>query len=96
MIRYWFEFQGDDLPIGLLFGCGVTAHTGEDAISIIKDTYFPGGPLPRIKRVVADVDVSTLDQNHVVPNMGSVVWRGIWWPRQPNEMREKPGQTGLL
>jgi hypothetical protein len=39
-----------------------------------------GEPLPTISRIVPDMDVSTLDQNHVIPNMGVVVWRGIWFP----------------
>jgi hypothetical protein len=71
--------------MGLSWGCGVTAYTEEDATSIIKRTYFADLPLPPIRRIVADVDVSQLDQGHVAPNMGSGIWRGIWWPRQPKE-----------
>jgi hypothetical protein len=31
--------------------------------------------------VVPDVDIRTLDQAHVIPNMGPVVFRGVWFPR---------------
>jgi len=32
-------------------------------------------------KVVEDVDVRTLDQGHVVPNMGAVNFPGVWFPR---------------
>jgi hypothetical protein len=30
--------------------------------------------------VVEDVDIRDLDQGHVVPNMGPVNFRGVWYP----------------
>jgi len=40
---------------------------------------FPGAVFVGI---VPDVDIRTLDQNHVVPNMGVVTSRGVWYPRR--------------
>ncbi|MCW2926654.1 MAG: hypothetical protein JWM86_622, partial [Thermoleophilia bacterium] len=33
-----------------------------------------------VDEVTEDVDVRDLDQGHVIPNMGVVVWRGVWYP----------------
>jgi hypothetical protein len=30
---------------------------------------------------VADIDLRTLDPEHVLPNIGPVVVRGVWYPR---------------
>jgi hypothetical protein len=77
--RYWFEFAVPDFDV-LKLGCGVTAYDEKDAEAVIRDRIFKGGPLPPIRKIVADIDVRSLDAGHVVPNMGSVVWRGIWFP----------------
>jgi hypothetical protein len=83
MRRYWFEFvyEGyEDIPFGLRMGCGVTASTQDEALGLIKERVFEGRELPPILRVVSDVDISTLDEGHVRPNMGIPVVRGIWFP----------------
>lgn len=66
---------------GLGFGCGVTAYSLEDARSILVAQLFGDDPMPEIVEVVEDVDVRDLDQGRVVPNMGSPVTRGVWFPR---------------
>ncbi|HXC53998.1 MAG TPA: hypothetical protein VNU97_01765 [Rhizomicrobium sp.] len=80
--RYWFEFEslGQDTTAILKLGCGVTAYDEKDATALIRDRIFSGAALPHVRKIVADIDVRSLDQDHVVPNMGSVVWRGIWFP----------------
>ncbi len=83
LTRYWFEFDltlDEPHPIGVLIGCGVTAHNYEDAIMLLRQRVFTHDPLPTITRVVADVDISTLDADHVLPNMGIPSERGIWYP----------------
>jgi hypothetical protein len=30
--------------------------------------------------VIEDIDVRILDQGHVIPNMGVVTFKGIWYP----------------
>lgn len=76
--RFWFSFE-DLPPFSILnVGCGVTAYTYDDALQILKDRVFAQS-LPA-SSVIADVDVSTLDENHVRPNMGVVTQRGVWFP----------------
>ena len=82
-IRYWFEFDLDpglDNPPGIEIGCGVTATDYEDAISLMKNRIFRKGDLPPIKKVSEDINIRTLDQHHVIPNMLSPHSRGIWFP----------------
>jgi hypothetical protein len=83
--RYWFEFVVDladwAAPSSVLrAGCGVTGYDVDDCLRIISDKVLGGANPPTIRRVVEDIDVSTLDQKHVVPNMGSIFRRGIWFP----------------
>lgn len=60
----------------------MTGFNYDDAISIIQKNVFKDKPIPRIKMVIEDVDVSTLDQGHVVPNILLPNWRGMV-PRRP-------------
>ena len=72
LTRYWFTFQGDIDSIGICRpGCGITAHNYEDAIAIIRKYVYAERDIPEIKSVQENVDISTLDQNHVLPNMGN-------------------------
>jgi hypothetical protein len=73
LIRYWFSSDA-----GL--GFGVTAHSIQDAIELLSSVgYIPGSDF-NPSRVVENVSISALDQNHVVPNIGPVVVRGVWFP----------------
>ena len=83
LIRFWFEFEGDIhllRPFRIGIGCGVTAYDYNDAVDLIRSELFDGAPLPKIKRVIDNIDVRTLEYNHVQRGMGVCVWRGIWWP----------------
>lgn len=83
MTRYWFKFRldiEDNPPLGILMGCGVTATSKENAIDIIKRKVFKNRELPEIIEFVENIDIRTLDENHVRPNMGNPVVRGIWFP----------------
>ena len=80
MKRFWITFeQVESGPPGL--GCGVTAHDVDDAISLIKAEYTQCAGHLAVRSVTADVDVSTLDAKHILPNIGNVFRRGMWWPR---------------
>ena len=70
--RFWFTC--DVTP-----GIGVTAHTLEDAREMAEGTlpYLPGA---NITGVVEDVDVDTLDEHLVLPNLGPPALRGVWFP----------------
>jgi len=81
--RYWFEFsklKKTSLPLGVSNGCGLSAYNYDDAIELLKEKVFENEELPLIENVSEDVDVSTLDSGHVLPNMGNVTVRGVWFP----------------
>jgi hypothetical protein len=83
--RYWLKFAQSDidaarLPQIFLLGCGVTAFSPEDALSLIRQHVLRGAEVPKPSSLVADVDVRTLDAGHVIPNMEAPVSRGIWFP----------------
>ena len=80
--RYWIHFADDALvrSLGLSLGCGVTASSLEDARTLLQEQLFRDTPLPPFARVIEDVDVTTLEANHVRANSGVVTWRGIWFP----------------
>jgi hypothetical protein len=48
---------------------------------MIEEQVFPLFGFQEIDRVVTDVDISTLDQGHVIPNMNMPLARGVWFPR---------------
>jgi hypothetical protein len=75
--RFWFKFESDARS---RLGYGVTAWTEEDAAAILSQEVFGGGSLPNAS-ITVDVDVSQLDAGHILPNMESPNWRGIWFPR---------------
>jgi hypothetical protein len=78
--RYWFRFV-DPKPHGLGLGCGVTAFGYDDAVGILAQTVFRGQEVPETREVIEDVDVSTLDRGHVLPNMEPPSQRGVWFPK---------------
>lgn len=82
--RYWFVFERSSKPTILNAGCGVTAYSYDDAICILRERLFDGVS-PTILESQENIDISTLDQKHVIPNMGSILARGIWFPLGYNE-----------
>ena len=71
--RYWFPSQNS-------WGIGVTAFSEWEATNLatqvataMKWALAPSPP-------IVDVDVSTLEANHVRPNMGVPSERGVWFP----------------
>jgi hypothetical protein len=79
--RYWFTFEPSSAPNSLNLGCGVTAYDQRDAEAMLQDVVFRNAQVPTIREVVEDVDVSTLDPKHVLPNMDSCNRRGVWFPK---------------
>lgn len=75
---YWITLKVEGLSI-FGQGCGVTACSREDAVAIfaehIVDMWY------EIVHIEPIFDVSTLDRNHVLPNMGNIFVRGIWFPK---------------
>ncbi len=78
--RYWFTFEQSASPSVLNLGCGVTAFDGKDAQKLVEDRVFPVFGARTIVSVAEDIDVQTIEEGHVRPNMGSPVVRGVWFP----------------
>ena len=72
LLSYWFR-----TATGL--GYGVTAYSREDAESLLCSLGLPR-PGEAIVEVVSGIRHDQLDQNHVVPNAGPMVFRGVWYP----------------
>jgi hypothetical protein len=84
LTRFWVEFDYPperQPPIGARFGVGVTAIDRRDALRLIAHRVFSDRPLPPVKDIREDVDVSSLDERHVLPNMGPPHVRGVWFPQ---------------
>jgi hypothetical protein len=77
MERFWTTTKPMGCPSATNLGIGVTAYSEEDARAIIADQF------PKVEvlglRVVDDL--STLDDRHVLPNVGDHMVRGVWFPR---------------
>jgi hypothetical protein len=82
MTKYWFEFEQtiyDNPPPGTLLGVGITACCEEQALRQIKEKVFKED-LPKLKKIIVDVAIKDLDNNHVVPNLGNIENEGVWFP----------------
>ena len=71
--RYWFRTKEHD-------GFGVTAFSLDDAENFINEAANRFGWNYDLLEIIEDVDVRNLDQGHIIPNMGAVNFRGIWYP----------------
>lgn len=78
--RYWFTFVKSASPSVLNIGCGVTAYDEGDAREMLREKVFPLYGIREILGVVKDIDVSSLDEGHVKPNIGPSSNRGVWFP----------------
>jgi hypothetical protein len=78
LTAYWIVSPLPHAPLGF----GVTARSLDDAFDIIRaldyGRYLPDDPAE--VRVTAGVTVADLEQRHIVPNMGPIVNRGMWYP----------------
>lgn len=75
---FWIEYSQDEK---FVLGIGVTAFSQEDAFLLIKecgiDHWFDRA---REMKVTSDVRIEDLDQKNVVPNIGPLQLRGVWYP----------------
>jgi hypothetical protein len=71
--RYWFC---TDRGIGY----GVTAFSQADAEALLAAHGYPHGD-QKVHQVIVNIAIESLNQGHVIPNMGPVVIRGVWFPR---------------
>jgi len=81
--RYWIDFDlafYEEPPMSVDMGFGVTALSQDQALEIVRQRVFNGRPLPTIKNIAPNVDVSILDPRHIRPNMANPAVLGIWFP----------------
>ena len=64
---------------GLGYGCGVTAYDEADAMKLKEAHLFPIYGTRTILEIVQDIDVRTLNEKKIRPNMGNPAVRGIWF-----------------
>jgi hypothetical protein len=76
LIPFWIIPPAGLHPLGF----GVTAHSLADALRILRAYGYELPAQEAGLRVVPNIRVADLDQNHVVPNMGPIVVRGLWYP----------------
>jgi hypothetical protein len=78
--RFWFTFKNPPQLSALNLGCGVTAYSRDDALGLLQGrSSIPMDSL-QIDEVVENVQIDSLDPGHVLPNMGDVSQRGVWFP----------------
>ena len=71
LTRFWFVTDKG-------YGIGVTGYSELDARQLIANE--PSLSDAQILKVIENVDVRSIDQGHVIPNMGPPNFRGIWFP----------------
>jgi hypothetical protein len=78
LIAYWIVPPNKNGPLGF----GVTARSLNDALEIIRGMrYEKFLPCDRAALcIVEGVTVAQLDQWNVVPRMGPIAVRGMWYP----------------
>jgi hypothetical protein len=81
MRRFWIAIEPLPYASNLNLGCGVTAETEEEAVAILLERAAASNDAVSIRSITLDVDVSTLDDRHVLPNVGNIFRKGIWWPQ---------------
>jgi hypothetical protein len=72
---FWIESRRDRPRV-----FGVTAYSVEDAFELLN---VAGHVLSRDdpnSRITEGIQFADLDQMHIVPNMGPIVLRGVWYP----------------
>jgi hypothetical protein len=78
LIPFWIQRPG----AGFFEAYGVTGYSLSDALRILREF---GIELPddiTDFEIIEGVRVADLDQDHIVPNIGPIVVRGIWYPLQ--------------
>jgi hypothetical protein len=109
LVRLWIEFDvvrhlglHPGKPFGVFGrnaevitdGCGVSGFDEADCLELVRHERFTGRELPPIRRMVLNVDVSTLP-HRVRDRMGMSVARGVWFPAA-RSCRSPSGRSGAL
>ena len=86
--RYWLTLAPISHSSIRVAGCGITAYDEADARRLFETTVVPYLGPREIVGIIEDIDVTTLDQGHVIPNMGICSNRGVWYPNLPPPVRD--------
>jgi hypothetical protein len=78
--RFWFDFVKSSTPNILNIGCGITAYNLDDAQNILIERIYSIYGSRDISNIIENIDINTLEENHVRNNMGSTAVRGVWFP----------------
>jgi hypothetical protein len=78
MRPYWLTIENPPRFSEVVLGVGITAHSEDEAKKLFAKTF--GNEL-RVAEVRVIHSADEIDQNHVRPNMGNFLIRGIWYPR---------------
>jgi hypothetical protein len=76
LTAYWIVSASPRWPAAF----GVTAWSLADGLRIIQSWGYDLPDDPGLLAIKEDVKVADLDQGHIVPNMGPIVVRGLWYP----------------
>ena len=83
LTKYWLSFnEKTSYPLGV----GVTAYSLEDAEALVAKRLFSNGYVPAFNQKMIN-SLDDLEQNHVLPNIGHITFRGIWFPEMEPENR---------
>ncbi len=75
LTTYWIE-----PPVGMIRQFGVSAYSLEDAVFLLREAGYEIDVNVPGTTVREGITVADLDQHHVAPNMGPMVFRGVWFP----------------
>jgi len=79
---FWIDFDKKDferLPTRMMPGVGVTASDAGDALDLLKLHFFAETEIPACRITLVE-SIDDIEQNHVRPNIGNFLRRGIWYP----------------
>ena len=78
MRPYWLTFANLPKFSELGFGAGITAYSEQEACEIAALNF---GSEIKVKSIRPIRTVDEVEQNHVRPNMGNLLVRGVWFPK---------------
>ncbi len=78
--RYWITFSPAGIASPLNLGCGITAKSRREAEDMAASMVFPIFGEREIVNMLEDIDVSSLDPDHILPNIGDPASIGVWFP----------------
>lgn len=81
LIRFWFIFESKSgLAPAFKLGCSVTAYNFDDALELLHQKGIQHNGKVVLKDYIENIDITSLDPNHILPNILPPNFRGIWYP----------------